>query len=117
MDDTSKELRAFLDYVAGKKSDDDFVRKLEEAVKKARKNREWRHEYMTLLMRDQENIEKGIQQGREEGIQQEREQGIKLIVESGKELGVDRKRIQDKIAEKYNLDEEQASIYMDRYWM
>ena len=80
---------------------------------------------MTLLMRDQENIEKGIekgrkegiQQGREEGIQQEREQGIKLMVESGKELGVDRKRMQDKIAEKYNLGEEQASIYMDRYWM
>ncbi len=76
---------------------------------------------MTLLMRDQENIEKGreegIQQGREEGIQQEREQGIKLMVESGKELGVDRERMQAKIAEKYDLDDEQASIYMDRYWM
>ena len=68
---------------------------------------------MTLLMRDQENIEKGIQQGR----QQEREQGIKLMIESGKELGVDRKRMQAKIAEKYNLDDEQASIYIDRYWM
>ena len=76
---------------------------------------------MTLLMRDQENIEKGIQkgiqQGREEGIQQEREQGIKLMVESGKELGVDRQRMQDKIAEKYNLDDEQALVYIDRYWM
>ena len=125
MNDTSKELKAFLDYVAGKESDDAFVKKLEEAVKKAKKNREWRHEYMTLLMRDQENIEKGIQQGREEGIQQgreegiqqEREQGIKLMVESGKELGVDRKRMQAKIAEKYNLDDEQALIYIDRYWM
>ena len=84
---------------------------------------------MTLLMRDQENIEKGIQkgiqqgreegirQGREEGKQQEREQGIKLMIESGKELGVDRKRMQAKIAEKYNLDDEHASIYIDRYWM
>ena len=75
---------------------------------------------MTLLMRDQENIEKGreegIQQGREEGKQQEREQGIKLMVESGKELGVDRQRMKAKIAEKYNLDDEQASMYMDRYW-
>jgi len=33
-----------------------------EAVKEAKKNREWRHEYMTLLMRDQKNIEKGIKQ-------------------------------------------------------
>ena len=59
MDDVSKELKAFLDYVAGQKSEDPYVRKLEEAVREAKKNREWRHEYMTLLMRDQENVEKG----------------------------------------------------------
>ena len=59
LDDVSKELKAFLDYVAGKKSKDSYVEKLEEAVKKAKENREWRHEYMTLLMRDQENVEIG----------------------------------------------------------
>ncbi len=52
-----------MDYAAGKRPDDGFVKKLEEAVKEAKKNREWRHEYMTLLMSDQENIEKGIEQG------------------------------------------------------
>lgn len=35
------------------------MERLEEAVKEDKKNREWRHEYMTLLMRDQENVEKG----------------------------------------------------------
>lgn len=64
-DDISRELKAFLDYVAGKESEDDFVKKLTEAVKEARKNREWRREYMTLLMRDQENIEKGQSVGEE----------------------------------------------------
>ena len=59
MDDVSKELKAFLDYAAGKTTDDAFVRKLEEAVEEAKQNREWRHEYMTLLMRDQINVEKG----------------------------------------------------------
>lgn len=59
MDDVSSELKAFLDYVAGQKPKDSYVEKLEEAVKEAKKNREWRHEYMTLLMRDQENVEKG----------------------------------------------------------
>ncbi len=59
MDDVSSELKAFLDYVAGQKPRDSFVEKLEEAVREAKKNREWRHEYMTLLMRDQENVEKG----------------------------------------------------------
>ena len=55
----SDELKAFLDYVAGKKPKDAYVERLEEAVKEAKKNREWRHEYMTLLMRDQENVKKG----------------------------------------------------------
>ncbi len=59
LDDVSKELQAFLDYVAGKKTEDPYVEKLEEAVKEAKKNREWRHEYMTLLMRDRENVKKG----------------------------------------------------------
>ena len=59
LDDVSNELKAFLDYVAGKKPKDAYVERLEEAVKEAKKNREWRHEYMTLLMRDQENVEKG----------------------------------------------------------
>jgi hypothetical protein len=45
--------------VAGKKTKDPYVEKLEEAVKEAKKNREWRHEYMTLLMRDRENVKKG----------------------------------------------------------
>jgi hypothetical protein len=36
-----------------------FVEKAEEAVKKAKKNREWQSESMTLSMRDKENQEIG----------------------------------------------------------
>ena len=62
-DDVSGKLKAFLDYVAGKKPDDPYIEKLEKAVSIAKTNRKWRHEYMTLQMRDQMNIEKGIEQG------------------------------------------------------
>ena len=55
MDDVSRELKAFLDYAAGRKPEDSYVEKLEKAVQEAKKNREWRHEYITLLMRGQEN--------------------------------------------------------------
>ena len=48
MDDIAQELRAFLDYVGGKSSDDPFIQKMEEAVKEAKKNRELRLEYMTF---------------------------------------------------------------------
>ena len=64
MDDVSEGLAAFLDYVAGRETEDSYVKKLKDAVKQAKKNREWRHEYMTLLMRDRENIEKGTLQER-----------------------------------------------------
>ena len=66
MDDVSVKLKAFLDYVAGKPVDDKYVRKLDEAVQKARMNKTWRREYMTLMMRDLENQEIGREEGREE---------------------------------------------------
>lgn len=83
MDDVSRELAAFLDYVAGKETDDSFVKKLDDAVKMAKKNREWRHEYMTLLMRDQENMEKGIEKGIEKGTLQERRKIIIKMIGQG----------------------------------
>jgi len=101
LDDTSKELRAFLDYVAGKKSDDAFVRKLEKAVQQAKKNREWRHEYMTLLMRDQENIEKGIEKGKIYGA-----------ISMCRELGLSDKEILEKLRKKYHITENEAKVYM-----
>lgn len=65
--DVSPELKAFLEYVAGHKSDDEFVKELDAEVAKVRASKEWRREYMTLLMRDRENVEKGIAQGIEQG--------------------------------------------------
>ena len=65
MDDVSDGLRAFLDYVAGKTVDDEYVKKLDEAVCRARANKEWRREYMTLMMRDLENQEIGMERGRD----------------------------------------------------
>ncbi len=100
MNDVSRELKAFLDYVAGKKSEDAFVNKLEEAVKAAKKNREWRREYMTLLMRDQENIEKGI------------EKGIRGMVSALKELNIPDATIMQKIREKFDLSGEEAERYV-----
>ena len=47
--------------------DDPFIQELEAAVADARKDREWRHEYMTLQLRDQENREIGREEGRVEG--------------------------------------------------
>lgn len=105
IDDVSKELKAFLDYAAGKKSEDTFVKKLEEAVKKAKQNREWRHEYMTLLMRDQENLEKGIEKGIEKGK-------VYGAITAYRELELPEDVILKRIQEKYHLTEKEAADYL-----
>lgn len=76
----SEGLKTFLDLMAGKPVSDPFGKKLEDAVKEAKKNREWRHEYMTLLMRDMENIEKGMEKGIEKGIEKGMEQERRKII-------------------------------------
>ena len=107
-DDVSKELRAFLDYVAGKESADDFVQRLEKAVEQARKNREWRHEYMTLLMRDQENMEKGMEKGKIEERAEE-------IIESGFEFGLSEKDILTRLQNKLDISLQAAQQYLLRF--
>lgn len=97
-------LKVFLDYVAGKSSNDTFIQELDEAVMKAKQNREWRHEYMTLLMRDQMNVEKGIEIGIEQGIE-----GTVAIL---KNLDIPPQTILIKIQEQYNLSPEAAEKYL-----
>ena len=52
LDDVSPQLKAFLDYVAGTISDDSYVQEVDLAVRRAKANRKWRHEYMTLEMKE-----------------------------------------------------------------
>ena len=122
--DVSSSLRVFLDYVAGKLCEDPFVLELEEAVSEARRNREWRHEYMTLMLRDQENIEKGREIGLEEGKEigkeigrvqgkeEEREEGIRLMISALKEFEIPWPEICAKVMEKYQLSEEEQKQYL-----
>ncbi|MCM1039571.1 MAG: hypothetical protein NC434_09620 [Ruminococcus sp.] len=86
--------------MAGQEPEDDFVRRLEEAVKQAKKNREWRHEYMTLLMRDQENIEKGR---------------AEEIIEMGFEFSLSESDILERLQDKLELSLQTAQEYLLRF--
>ena len=63
----SKELKDFLDYLTTRKYKSAFTRRLDAEVNAVIESEEWRLEYMTLKMRDQENIEMGREEGRKEG--------------------------------------------------
>lgn len=106
--DVSSSLRAFLDYVDGKLCEDSFVQELEEAVSEARKNREWRHEYMTLMLRDQDNIEKGREEGRKEG----RKEGIFLMISALRDSGVSEEMVENQVMKKYQLTRQELKEYL-----
>ena len=48
-DDISPRLKAFLELLNGKSSDDDFVKRLERRMSYARQNLHWRQEYMLSM--------------------------------------------------------------------
>ncbi len=99
-EDVSPEMKEFLDWIVNKrKGKSEFVKRLDEAVQKARSHEEWRMEYMTLLMRDNKM--------REEGLQQGREREIFLSVQEG-DYGVNRG------AEKLGISDEEFISCMER---
>lgn len=103
----SDDLMAFLKYLCEESETSEFTKKMSAEVKKAKKQEEWKVEYMTLLMRDQENIEKGI----ERGMECERTAGIRTLIDTLIELETDKEIIVDKVCKKYNLTAEKAMEY------
>ena len=71
--DVSDNLLDFFRLILTGEGNSELSRKIEGEVEKARQHEEWRIEYMTLYMRDQEKIEEGIKIGREEGREEGRE--------------------------------------------
>ena len=65
-DDVSDDMKDFLDYLLGKGVRNDFVRRIDDEVNKARAHEEWRMEYMSLFLRDLDMREEGREAGREE---------------------------------------------------
>ena len=91
-----------MDHVAGKMSDDPYVKELDAAVTEAKHNREWRREYMTLEMKYKEKYN----EGRKEGLEQGLEQGISLTKKVLKLFGEGCP--EREIAEKVNISVEQV---------
>lgn len=97
--DISENMRSFLAYLTDQSTDSDLTRKLEDAVRKAKAQREWSREYMTLYeMRKQdrdegrkegiaEGIAKGKKEGKAEGIAEGRKEGKAEGIAEGKKEG------------------------------
>ena len=83
-DDVSDDMKDFLNWLTTEQTGDSrLVNKLEKAVQKAKKHEEWKVEYMTLLMRDNEMREEGRKEGREEGRAEGRKDLLFSLVKDG----------------------------------
>lgn len=56
----SHDVKAFLKFVEGAKSDSSFIKELNEQVEQIKKDEKWQVAYMQSLLRDQDMIDKGI---------------------------------------------------------
>lgn len=63
------EIQEFLRYVNGESGESAFVQELDAKVKQVKENKEWRAEYMTLLMREQEIREEAMEKGWKKGLE------------------------------------------------
>ena len=97
------EARAFLKYVGGTASNDAYVKELQSKIETVKQNKEWRREYMILLERDNENIEKGFQQGMKEGL----EQGLQKGLQQG--IAEEKRRIAKSLLQMSILPEEKIA--------
>ncbi|MGN0482122.1 MAG: Rpn family recombination-promoting nuclease/putative transposase [Lachnospiraceae bacterium] len=75
----SADLTAFFEYLLGHFSDNRFVSELDHAVEDARQHREWRHEYMTLQMKMQEQYLKGKEDEKKIGEKREEKKLITKV--------------------------------------
>lgn len=95
------DVREFLKYVNGGESDNPFVKVIEDKVAKVKSSKEWRQEYMTLLMREREIIN------------ETREEGIRITVKMLKSLGISNEVIIEQLIKEYKLSEEEANLFMN----
>lgn len=66
--DVPDELGQFIRFLADGTVEPGVTAEIHEAVEKVKSHKEWERDYMTLMMRDRENIEKGRVEGRTEGL-------------------------------------------------
>ena len=82
-------LNELLDYVASGEVTGELSSKLDAAVERVLDNRSWRLEYMMLAVRDQLNIDKGVEMGRKIGLELGLEQGKAEGLAAGRAEGIE----------------------------
>ena len=79
----NSKLKAFLDYLENGEATTELTRRIDEAVCRAREQKDWRKEYMLLEEKFHEYKEEGRAEGREEGREERECELIRKMREKG----------------------------------
>ena len=104
----TREMCCFLNYIKNGIPNDPFTKRINDAVERARTHKEWRLEYMTLMMRDQEMMDKG----REEGVKEGEIIGVVKICHE--EFHLSMEEIVQRIMTRFSLSQDEAEEYVNR---
>ncbi len=111
-------VREFLKYVNGGESDHPFVKTIKDKVEQVKSNKEWRLEYMTLYMREQEireeTWEEAWKKSEEETRKETREKDINILIESLKSFNIPIQAILEQIMERYGLTKDEADSFINQ---
>ena len=116
MDDVSDEVKELLHYIGGDKPSSTLTKLLDEEVNNVKSNKKWRREFMTLLMRDNENKLLGKYMHL---IDQVKKLDVKDAEIAAKILGIKEQQIyeiKDYIAEHPEMDEDDLAEHI-AYWL
>ncbi len=112
------DVREFLKYVNGGESDHPFVKTIKDKVEQVKSNKEWRLEYMTLYMREQEireeTWEEAWKKSEEETRKETREKDINILIESLKSFNIPIQAILEQIMERYGLTKDEADSFINQ---
>lgn len=99
--DVSEDFKELMDYfnnpAAAEKSSNRLVKEIDMAVKTARSNDEWRHDYMTWQMFGNECKEEGRAEGRVDAYIEMIKEGLLSIAEAAKKLNITEETLQSQI--------------------
>ena len=98
---------------------DTYVNEIDEAVTRAKMNKKWRAQYMTLMMRDLENRELGLEQG----IEQEKKNtdlaknnGVRAVICACKRFGGSPTDAVEMVVMNMGMSQDKAEKKVKMYW-
>ena len=103
-DDVEPDVKAFLDYVDGIISDDEFVQEIDQEIKEVKTIEKERRLYMTFVMKMQEERKEGLKEG------------ILKAITMLKNLKLDKETAIKQIASTYSLTNKEAAALVNSNW-